>query len=142
MAKAKGQPETNTTPKKSDWKSEFCRLLADTMCVATAARGVGKDRTACYGARRRDPAFAQAWDDAKSEAIENLEKVAYERAKSMSDTLVIFLLKSHKPSVYRDRIETTNANYAINYDNLTDDQLQRLANGEHPASVLSAQRDK
>ena len=42
------------------------------------------------------------WELAKQQAIDELESVAFTRAKKYSDTLLIFLLKALKPDVYRD----------------------------------------
>ena len=62
--------------------------------------GVG--RQVVYRWREEDEPFAEAWREAKAEAIEVLEQEAHHRAMSSSDTLLIFLLKAAKPDVYRE----------------------------------------
>jgi hypothetical protein len=54
-----------------------------------------------------------------------------------SDTLLIFLLKGAKPEKYADRMELRGSLANINLDALPDDLLARIANGEHPLSVLA-----
>jgi hypothetical protein len=118
MAKRRATNSANSAPiKKGAWKELFCKLFAETMCVATAAAGAGMDRSTVYKARKTDPDFAAAWDSAKESAIESLEAAAYERARKMSDVLLIFLLKSHKPELYRESVSlkhsgTVNLNFS------------------------------
>lgn len=70
--------------------------------------------------RDEDPDFAAAWDEALASSLDDAEGELYRRAvkgtlkpvyqggakvgsiREYSDTLLIFLLKSHKPSVYRE----------------------------------------
>ena len=73
--------------------------------VALAAQGAGVTRMSAYRERKRNPEFAAAWEDAREAAAERLEAAAYERARNVSDTLLIFLLKSHKPERYRESVQ-------------------------------------
>ena len=101
------------TPKKSrgkaahnpKWHAKFLELFGFSMNVVLSAKGAGVDRQTIYRERRRNPEFAAAYEEAKQEAIERLEADAYDRAKKASDTLLIFLLKSHKPEVYRENLQ-------------------------------------
>lgn len=88
-----------------------------TLNVALAAHGAGVDRRQIYRECDRNPQFAEQLRDAKAAAIERLEAAAYERAKNVSDTLLIFLLKSHKPELYRESVSlkhsgTVNLNFS------------------------------
>ena len=51
-----------------DRRQRFLDLLAAGLDVRRACAGVGLSRQAAYTLRRRDPAFAQAWDGALSSA--------------------------------------------------------------------------
>lgn len=80
-------------------------------------------RQRAYELRNRDPDFAAAWDDALDEAVDTLEKEAWRRAckgnaepvyqngekigevRKYSDTLLIFLLKGHRPKRFRERAD-------------------------------------
>lgn len=120
-----------------DGRARFLELLTKTFSVTAAAEGSGLERGYLYRLRKSDPEFAAEWDAAISKAIDGLEAAAYKRAAQTSDTLLIFLLKTRRPDLYRDRQDVTTTSITVDYSNLTDEQLQRIANGEHPASVLS-----
>lgn len=108
------------TPKK-DWKPAFLRELARTGNVSLSADKAKISRPAAYAARESDPGFAAAWKDAVETSVEYLEGEARRRAyegtqrpvyqggklvgkvREYSDTLLIFLLKAHRPEKYRDR---------------------------------------
>lgn len=91
-------------PDKS-WHAKFLELLSKSCNVSLATQGAGVDRTTAYDHYNLFPDFAAAWDDAKTTAVELLEAKAWQRAETISDTLMIFLLKAHKPEMYREKIE-------------------------------------
>jgi len=109
---------------KSDWTSVFLAELAATGNVSAAARAAGVNRDTPYGRRQTDPAFAAAWDSSLEEACDLLELEARRRAfagvvepvfykgaecgriNKYSDTLMIVLLKAHRPEKYRERVAT------------------------------------
>lgn len=105
------------------WTEEFLTLLAGGHTVAGAARRV-KIRTHTAQARRRkDPAFAAAWNEATRLGTVLMEREAERRAyygtlkgvyykgvrcgveRTYSDTLMIFLLKARRPDKYRERYD-------------------------------------
>jgi hypothetical protein len=112
----KGAPK----PRRRDWKPDFLNTLKLGGHVMNAAQVAGVTRQTAYKARDSDEDFALAWADAIEEATETLERVAVRRAtvgtkrpvfyrgevvgsiRDISDTLLIFLLKSRRPEVYRD----------------------------------------
>lgn len=92
------------TPKKTrEWKPQFLEAFANSCNVRASCRAAGISRTQAYRARGKDEQFATAWDQAEEDGIESLEAAARQRAMMTSDTLMIFLLKSHRPEKYRDR---------------------------------------
>jgi hypothetical protein len=118
--------ELSRTAQKSrqrDWKPEFLETLRRGGHVTRAANVAGVTRQAAYKARQQDEQFAAAWADAIEESIETLERVAVRRAtvgeerpvfyrgkivgkvRHVSDTLLIFLLKAKRPTVYRDNVK-------------------------------------
>ncbi len=92
------------TAKKEVWEDNFIELLSNTCNVTLSARGVGLSRNKVYRRRKQSKRFAQRWAQAKAEAVELLEAEAWKRARSTSDTLMIFLLKANKPKKYRETI--------------------------------------
>jgi hypothetical protein len=90
------------TPKKEGWEDNFIDLLSQTCNVSLAAHGAGVSRDLVYRRRKKSKTFKRRWDAAKAEAVELLEAEAWARARKTSDTLMIFLLKAHKPKKYRE----------------------------------------
>lgn len=112
-----GASDTTLTPQKMQ---KFLHWLARTGNVTKAAEKAKVNRTHMYEVRKSDSAFAAAWDEALEVAVERLEMEARRRAEQgvlepvyyqgvkvgavrrYSDTLLIFLLKAHRPEKYRD----------------------------------------
>lgn len=87
---------------EKEWEPKFLAALAETGVVSKAVRAAGVDRSTPYRKREVDAEFARAWEVAMDEAMDELEWVARERATSVSDTLLIFLLKANRPAKYRE----------------------------------------
>jgi len=83
----------------------FLAELRSGATVTEACQAAGFGRTYAYRRRRTDDAFARAWLDVIEEGTETLERECQRRAMEGSDLLMIFLLKSRRPEVYRDRYE-------------------------------------
>jgi hypothetical protein len=112
---------TQETPKK-DWRETFLSRLRKSPNISAAAKAAGYSRGHVYRVRNDDDEFAQAWDDAIAASLDVAEGELYRRAvrgvvkhiyyqdkqidtvREYSDTLLIFLLKSHKPEVYRETV--------------------------------------
>jgi hypothetical protein len=97
------------TPKKTvrrrdamEGREPFLAAFRRSGNVRAACEVAGVARQVVYRWRERDETFAEAWVEAKAEAIEVLEHEAHRRAMNSSDTLMIFLLKAAKPEVYRE----------------------------------------
>jgi hypothetical protein len=94
------------TPKKrttaGEWAPAFLAALRASANVRASCQAAGISRREAYRHRERSAAFREQWDDALNDAVDSLEAVARKRAVEASDTLLIFLLKSHRPSVYRE----------------------------------------
>lgn len=119
--------ETITSTTEKHWRIKFLDALRLHGMVTQAAIEAGIHRNTAYFERQRDPIFAQEWADALDRGVDMLEDVAKKRAYDGSDTLLIFLLKAHRPQKYRDTIRTVTLN--LNPDDLqdlSDDDLERL----------------
>ena len=110
---------TGMTPKR-DWQPAFIELLRETGNVTLAAQHVGQSRNQAYHVRRHSEDFAAQWDEALGEGIDLLEAEAWRRAVTgvdkpvfykgevvgsitkYSDRLLMFLLRAHRPQVFRD----------------------------------------
>lgn len=100
------EQSTSSTPKKiREWKQNFLAALRDTGNVRLSAKHAGIDRTTAYKAYHSDEEFRRQWDSSIDDAIDTLEGVARQRAMATSDTLLIFLLKAHRPEKYREKYD-------------------------------------
>lgn len=105
-------------------KQLFLSELANRANVSASAAAAGVDRATAYRWRDADPVFAAAWDSAVDVAVDSLEAEAWRRAhegwdepvfqrgeevgvvRRYSDTLMVTLLKGHRPERYKDRTST------------------------------------
>lgn len=141
-------------PKKRAFLHAFSRLGNK----AKAASLVGIDRTTIYTAQWcHDPQFQAGLRIATEMAAEILEEEAHRRAvegverpvgwfkgrpggyvREYSDVLLMFLLKGARPDKYKDRMEIRGGLATIDFARLSDEQLLRIRNGEHPLVVIGA----
>jgi hypothetical protein len=102
------------------WIEPFLMGLMLGKTNADSARDAGIDVKYAHIRRRVDQSFCQAWNEAATIGTELLEQEAERRAyhgvdepvffrgiecghiRKYSDTLLMFLLKSRRPAVYRD----------------------------------------
>jgi hypothetical protein len=95
------------TPTRADeWRPIFLEALRNSGNVRAACKAAGLSRQAVYMHRRRSREFAAAWDEAMDDAVDMLEAIAIDRARKQGDTLLIFLLKAHRPAKYRETVRT------------------------------------
>lgn len=124
-----------------DKKLGFLAVLAEGCQVGKACAAVGIHRSTAYDWRDQDEEFAAAWDNAMKVGVSALEDEAHRRAfdghdepvfhqgmrtdsvKKYSDTLAIFLLKSHAPEKYRDnsRVELSGS---LALSSMTEDEMR------------------
>lgn len=105
--------QTKQTPKKpvtgrkpdASWHDRFIEILGASCNVTLAAEGAGVCRATAYQHRDLFPEFAKRWSDAEERAVDLLEEEAWKRAKTQSDTLMIFLLKGRRRHLYGESIE-------------------------------------
>lgn len=101
-------------------RGKFLEVLAQTANVTAAALAADKGKATAYTLRRRDPDFARQWDEAIATSMDELEAVAFERAKNgiekivvraggepvsireYSDRLLMFMLSRRKPEAYAE----------------------------------------
>ena len=105
----------------SQRRAKFVKELAKSGNISAAARKAGVSRSHAYALRSMDIDFASEWTDALETAVDTLEAEARRRAvdgvdaphfhqgnvagtvKKYSDSLLMFLLKAHRPERYRER---------------------------------------
>ncbi len=112
---------TTTTPTKRSttltdarvkrWQTKFIATLSSSPSVKHAARAAGVTRQTAYTHRSMNAEFAAQWEDAIRQSVDDLEAVAFKLASEGDPNLITFLLRSHRPEIYREtsRRELTGA---------------------------------
>lgn len=113
-----------------NWKALFVAALAKSPNITAACQRAKVSRSWAYAQRDEDPEFAATWDEALEMGVDEAQGELHRRAvkgvlepvfyqgeevghiRRYSDTLLIFLLKAHRPEIYREtvRSELTGAN--------------------------------
>jgi AcrR family transcriptional regulator len=106
-------------------KAAFLRIFATLGNVLKSAEGAGVGRRTVYHWLEDDARFKELYAEAREDALDRLEEEARRRAvdgvlepvyqggrkvgeiRQFSDTLLMLLLKSKRPDVFRDRHEHT-----------------------------------
>ena len=139
------QNDTGKKRRKAKWEKAFLLYLSATGNVSEAALRAGIERKTAYRLRDNAEDFAEAWDGALEVACDALELEARRRAfigtekavyyqgrecgriREYSDTLMVTLLKAHRPGKFRERTDTLNINMtAEELANLPDEELDKL----------------
>src|SRR5437879_1558687 len=102
LALLKSHVPSRARTRTGGWRAVFLRTLAKTPSVTFAAKAACVPRRTAYAHREQDPEFAEAWNDALDQSLDVLEHEVYQRAIEGDAQLAMFLLKAHRPAVYRD----------------------------------------
>lgn len=104
--------------------------------VTTIAIRLGCSIATVYNLIKRHPTVAEALEAEREKMLDFAESKLYKQIDAENITAIIFFLKTiGKRRGYIERQEI--ANYNIDPSTLTDEQLQRLINGDDPARVLA-----
>ena len=95
------------------WRSAFLKALAKTPNVSLAAKAAGVSARTAYNHRDDDPVFAEQWLDALNRSVDVVEATAFRLASEGEPRLIEFILKAHRPQLYRERIEAAVAGGVI-----------------------------
>lgn len=99
MTKATGAAKAS----REEWTRVFLRMLRATANIRQSCDAAGIQRSTAYRFREANEAFAAEWDEAVDDAIDELVKVARERALAGSDDLMKFLLAAARPHIFSRR---------------------------------------
>lgn len=106
MASADTIGTTGTAEKREPWEDRFFELLEKDGNVTKAAKGARVGRRTVYNHREARPEFAKRWAEAERLGVYALEDEGRRRGFGGSDTMLIFMLKSHLPEKYREETLT------------------------------------
>lgn len=88
------------------WEIRFLRSLRSSPNVALACQRAKISRQTAYRSRAENPDFAEAWKETLESALDELETVAFALAKRGDQQLLTWLLRSHRPQLYRETTRT------------------------------------
>jgi hypothetical protein len=91
--------------KSTRWHSAFLKALRRNPNVALAARAAGVNRTTVYRHKTDDESFALRFEEVLDAAVDKVEATCFQLAGKGDARLIEFILKSHRPAVYRERAE-------------------------------------
>ncbi|MDA1095621.1 MAG: hypothetical protein O3A25_20540 [Acidobacteria bacterium] len=90
---------------RRNWQTPFLAAMKNSGNVRASCDAAGITRSVAYKSRNRHPAFAAQWDEALQDAIDTLEAVAWQRARTgLSDQVLLMLLRAHRPDLYSERL--------------------------------------
>jgi hypothetical protein len=101
-ARAPARSVTRVTARTAKWKQRFLRALRQSPSVKDACRVAGVSRKTAYAHRKLDEVFAERWQETLEGAVDDLEVVAFKRAAEGDSQVLTFLLRCHRPAIYRD----------------------------------------
>ncbi len=149
-AQVKKGEETLTGPQRA-----FLAAYREMGVIKRACKVAGVGRRTHYAWMDANPQYREAFEAAKEDAADILEAEVYRRAvegvekpvgwykgkpggyvREYSDVLLMFQLKALRPEKYRERYEVRGTFANIDLNRLSDEQLARIAAGEHPFAVL------
>jgi hypothetical protein len=107
--------------------------------MTMVAKSLGVSRQAVYTFMAKHPNIKEALDESRERMLDNVESALYNQALAGNTTAMIFFLKTQgKSRGYIERQEVApQAIMNIDMSKLTRQQLERIANGEDPTSVLA-----
>lgn len=94
---------TSAPQRAHDWRPGFLAAFRNSANVRAAAGAAGIDWSTAYKARKRELAFAEAWEMAEQEALDLLEARAMQLALAGDTHLLMFFLRTRRPEKYGDR---------------------------------------
>jgi hypothetical protein len=87
------------------WQRNFLKVLREVPNVKAACEAARISRDTAYTHRRNNPFFAQQWADALQHSVDAVEATAFRLALEGEPSIITFLLRCHRPEVYRERQE-------------------------------------
>ncbi len=88
-----------------NWQTPFLAAMRNSGNVRASCEVASISRVNAYKFRNNHPEFAAQWDNALQDAIDTLEAVAWQRARTgLSDQVLMMLLRAHRPDLYSERL--------------------------------------
>jgi hypothetical protein len=78
----------------------FCDALREMPVVRHACEAAGISRQTAYTWRKKYKTFADKWDEALEDGIDQFEQAGWKRGRETSDRLLQFMLAAHRKEKY------------------------------------------
>lgn len=85
------------------WIPRFLEAFRNSGNIRASCQAAGVSRYAPLKHAQRHPEFREQMEEARQDAIDTLEAIAWQRAKSTSDYLLWKLLQANRRQLYGDR---------------------------------------
>ena len=110
---------------------------------AAVGRALGVTRQAVCMFAKRHKRLQEVAADCREIFVDNVESAIYSEALKGNVTAQIFILKTlGKSRGYVERQEVASMNINIDWDSLTDTELEQIAAGANPAHILANRSPK
>ena len=86
---------TATYTFRKGWYKTFLAELSSTANITRSCASAGVSKQTAYHAKEQDTEFAQAWEEAISDAADALHQIALEKARAGSDFWLDRMLKTY-----------------------------------------------
>lgn len=146
------------------WQKHFLEALRKCGTVRHACQAAGVVRSTAYRAKEADATFAAQWDEALADGVDLLEAEARRRAvegvekpvfqggvqvgviREFSDTLLLALLRAHRPEKFREGAVNVGIGVGVKIDSPADVERRARAilpwiekrEGLEPGSIARA----
>jgi len=94
-----------TRARLAQWQRRFLAALRLAPNVQSACKAARVSRQTAYRHKAEDTEFRDAWQEAIDASLDELEATAFRKAKEGDAQLITWLLRCHRPQVYRERSE-------------------------------------
>jgi very-short-patch-repair endonuclease len=119
-----------------DWRDRFLAVLSETGIVREACIAAGVSRKTAYQYRADDQVFTDEWKLALQDAADVALVEYRKRALQQSDRAMEFFIRSRDPDQYGERAHLQAIVQYLDLAKLTNEQIERLANGDDPIQIL------
>ena len=131
-------PAKHAGGRPTDYRPEYCdaviAAMSDGLSLTAFAGLIGQGRDTVYKWIRAHSEFSDAVSRARAARVLWLERKLLRSRKGAETTAAIFALKNAAPEDWRD-VKYSEHRHAIDYNVLTDKQLNAIASGASPADV-------
>lgn len=130
-------PTVHTPSEIAELKERYVEEYKDCFNPSEAAQRIGVPYKFITKWRRVDPDFKEAIQLAHEHCLDALEESAYRRALQGDNQMTTLLLKGRRSNVFAEKQKLDIKVAAVDVSQLSDAQLEAVANGADPRVVVA-----